>query len=110
MKKYPNNKLTKNFYLYEFIEAQMPFEAIALNWKYIENEEVQQIERIALEVQKLRNLINLEIKSDLGFPEIGLRITSGYRCKEWELMQKRSGNSQHVTGGAVDIQAINCSR
>ena len=25
-------------------------------------------------------------------------------------MQKRSGNSQHVTGGAVDIQAINCSR
>jgi hypothetical protein len=110
MKIYPNNKLTRNFYLYEFIEAQLPSEAIALNWQNIGTDIVQNIEVIALEAQRIRNTLNANFINDLGFPELGVRITSGYRCKQWELIRKRSGLSQHTTGGAIDFQIINCSR
>jgi hypothetical protein len=110
MKIYPNNKLTRNFWLYEFIESKLPDEAIALNWQNINTDIVQNIEKIALEAQRIRNTLNANFKSDLKFPELGVRITSGYRCKEWELIRKRTGLSQHTTGGAIDLQVINCSR
>jgi uncharacterized protein YcbK (DUF882 family) len=35
--------------------------------------------------------------------KIGIRAVSWYRPKAWELHRKRSGASQHVTGGAVDF-------
>ena len=87
----------------------MPFEAIAMNWKHIDEFEMYRWEMLALELEKIRKLINEQNKSDLGFPEIGLRITSGFRCKAWELLRNRSGLSQH-TICAADFQAINCSR
>ena len=109
MRNIPDKRLTKNFMLYEFLEAQLPFEAISLNWKYIQEGDIFGWELLALEFQKLRGLINENFKSDIGFDDIGIRVTSGYRCKEWELLRGRSGDSQH-TKCAGDIQPTNCSR
>jgi len=109
MREIENRKLTSHFMLYEFLEAQMPDEAVALNWKYITEDTVYRSEIIALELEKVRKLVNDNFKSDIGFHEIGLRITSGYRCIEWELLRDRSGNSQH-TIMAVDLQPVRCSR
>ena len=109
MRTIPDRQLTKHFRLYEFLEAQMPWEAISMNWKYIQPDHIDRWERMALELEKVRKLVNDNYKSDINFPEIGLRITAGYRCKEWELFRGRSGNSQH-TICAVDFQPINTSR
>lgn len=109
MRKIADYQLTKNFRLYEFIEAQMPDEAIALNWKYFDPANIVRWELLALELEKMRKLINDNFKSDLNFPEIGIRIAAGYRCIEWELIRKRSGQSQH-TICAADIQPVRCSR
>lgn len=108
MRTIPDSQLTKNFRLYEFIEAQMPDEAIALNWKYFLPEYILRWELLALELEKMRKLINDNFESDLLFPEIGIRISAGFRCKEWELIRGRSGNSQH-TICAADIQPVRCS-
>ena len=109
MRHIPDKQITKHFRLYEFLEAQLPAEAVALNWKNVTIDTVLKAEELALELEKIRSLANSEFKSDLGFPEIGIRITSGYRCVEWEYIRKRSGDSQH-TVMAVDVQPINCSR
>jgi len=110
MKALPNTQLTRNFHLYEFIEAQLPFEAVALNWKYITRFDMLKWEEMALELEKDRRLINEHHKPDLfGFDDIGIRITSGFRCIEWELLRGRSGLSQH-TICAVDYIPTNVSR
>jgi len=109
MRHIPDRQLTRHFRLYEFLEARLPWEAIALNWKSINSDTVFKAEELALELERIRALTNSEFKSDLGFPEIGIRITSGYRCKDWEYIRKRSGDSQH-TVMAADVQPINCSR
>jgi len=109
MRQIRNKQLTKHFWLYEFLEAELPSEAIAMNWDVINSDTVYKAELMALEIEKIRKLVNDNYKSDIGFQEIGLRITSGFRCREWELKRGRSGNSQH-TIMAADFQAINCSR
>lgn len=109
MRHIPDRQLTKNFRLYEFLESQMPDEAIAMNWKYIDRGTVLSAEIAALELEKIRKLINDNFKSDLGFSDIGIRIAAGFRCKEWELLRGRSGNSQH-TIMAADFQPVKCSR
>ena len=109
MKTIEDRQLTKHFRLYEFLEGSLPYEAISLNWKHINETEVFYWETMALELEKLRKLINENFVSDLGFPEIGIKITAGFRCKAWELFRKRSGNGQH-TICAADIQPTNCTR
>ena len=108
MRTLPNRKLTNNFTLYEFIEGQLPADGIALNWKHINEMDQTRFLQAAIHAQSIRDLINREFKSDTGAAEIGLRITSGFRCKAWELKQGRSGNSQH-TVAAYDAQPTNCS-
>jgi len=109
MRHIPNQKLTDHFWLYEFLEAQMPQEAIAMNWKYIKESDIPVWKFLADDLEKMRTLVNENFTSDIGFPEIGIRISAGYRCKEWELFRGRSGNSQH-TVCAADIQPTGCSR
>lgn len=110
MRKAENIRLSENFMLYEFIEAQMPFEAIALNWTHFDQTNILGWQLLAKHLQKFRGLINDNFKSDIGFADMGLRITSGFRCREWELLRGRSGDSQHCIGYAADIQPTNCSR
>jgi hypothetical protein len=109
MRTIPDRQITKNYTLYEFIEGQLPEAGKVMNWKNIAQMDIAAIERAAVHAQSIRDLINKEFKSYNDYKEIGLRITSGWRCKEWELHQKRSGNSQHVIA-AYDAQPINCSK
>ena len=109
MKTIPNRKLTNNFSLYEFIEAQLPPEAIALNWKHISEFKEAEYVKLANFLQSLRNSVNQQFRAENGGREIGMRITSGFRCKAWEHLRKRSGDSQHTIGAAADIQPTNCS-
>ena len=95
-------RLTTNFTLEEFIEGEMPKEAIKLNYDLITVEQRKNIGLIAEELQKLRD----KTKAEFGSKFTGFKITSGLRQKEWELKQKRSGNSQHTKGWAVDFQPI----
>jgi hypothetical protein len=97
-------KLTANFSLKEFMEGEMPKEAIKMNYDLISDEQRKNIGLIAVELQKLRD----KTKAEFGSKFTGFKITSGLRQKAWELKQKRSGNSQHVKGWAVDFQPI-CS-
>jgi hypothetical protein len=108
MRTIPNRQLTKNFSLHEFIEGKLPPEGVAMNWKNIAQMDIKKIEEAANHAQTIRDLINREFKSDTGAAELGLTITSGWRCKEWELKQGRSGNSQHLIA-AYDASPSNCS-
>lgn len=95
-------KLTANFTLEEFMEGELPKEAIKLNYDLITTEQRKNIGLIAEELQKLRD----KTKAEFGSKFSGFKITSGLRQREWELKQGRSGNSQHVKGWAVDFQPI----
>ena len=95
-------KLTANFTLEEFIDGEMPKEAIKMNYDLISDEQRKNIGLIAVELQKLRD----KTKAEFGSKFTGFKITSGLRQKAWELKQKRSGNSQHTKGWAVDFQPI----
>lgn len=108
MKTIPNKKLTDNFWLYEFIEANLPPEGIKMNWDNIDQFSEKEALKMAEFLQKIRELINIVFRDKNGNQEIGIRITSGWRCKEWELFRNRSGKSQHVIC-AADIQPTNCS-
>lgn len=74
---------------------------------YEMNDEVEaNAKRIAIELQKLRDKINAENPEFKG--KLALRILSWFRPKSWELYRKRSGNSQHTKGHAVDFIIIGC--
>lgn len=109
LEKYNNIQLTDHFTLYEFIEAKMPCEAIAMNWRHFKDDDVSIWKSLAEDLEKMRLLVNDNFTSDIGFKQIGIRIEAGYRCKEWELFRGRTGNSQH-TICAADIKPINCTR
>jgi len=104
MRTIPNRKLTDNFWLYEIIEAQLPKEAVELNWKHIDEFDEANAKKIAEFIQSIRDLINIKFWNRQD--GIGLRITSGFRCKEWEQIRGRSGNSRHTKSDAVDVQPI----
>lgn len=108
MRTLPNRKLANNFSLYEFIEAQLPAEAIALNWQNIHEVKINEFERLAKFLQKIRDDVNQMFKARNDGKEIGLRITSGFRCEAWELLRHRSGNSMHCQLAAADVQSTNC--
>ena len=103
-----NYKLTKNFSLYEYMEGQaMPNEAIKLAWQNFTPEIEEKIKLFMPVVQEIRDWVNVEFRNENQGKEIGLVITSGFRSKEWEIKQGRSGKSQH-TICACDIKAVNC--
>ena len=95
-------KLTTNFSLKEFMEGEMPKEAIKMNYDLLTDEQRKNIGLIAIELQKLRD----KTKAEFGSKFTCFKVTSGLRQKAWELKQKRSGNSQHTKGWAVDFQPI----
>jgi len=106
-----NYKISNNFYLYEFIESQgLTGNGSDLNWKYInsltETERgcfVQLIEMACLKLEEIRKFANSELNSN----NIGIRISTGFRCLEYELSKGRSGKSQHCEKIAVDFTLTN---
>jgi len=111
MRTIPNRPITRNFSLYELIESSLPSVAVKLNWQNIDQFMVnlQQWEALAHYLQTIRNMINSEFRSGNGGNEIGVHLTSAFRCRQWEIRQKRNGSSQHCVGAAADIQPSRCS-
>lgn len=96
-------KLQPNYSLHEFLEGTaLSKQAIDMNYELLTVEQLCKIGMIAYKLQDLRN----KTLAEFGVKFKGFRITAGLRQKQWELMRKRSGNSQHVQGWAVDIQPI----
>lgn len=100
-------KLTDHFSFYEFIEGEaIPAEGHKLNWEHISECDETKLKKIAEELEVIRKTINDKFQKLNKGVEIGLNINAGWRCKDWELVQKRSGNSQH-TIAAADVYPTN---
>lgn len=109
MRTIKNRKLTTNFWLYEFMEgALMPKKAIEMNWNNIKDFDKYDVQRMAEDAQCIRNEVNKVFRDRNGGKEIGLLITSGWRCVEWELYKGRSGKGRHPID-AFDWQPTNVS-
>lgn len=81
-----------------------------MNWENISEFDIEKAQQIANLIQAKRDDINKAFKEKNKFQDIGLTITSGFRCKAWEAHQGRSGNSRHTQSDAMDIQPIKCSK
>ena len=110
-----NFNLTRNITFYEYFEGTLPFLAKKMNWDYFNKLDIQEQEqfikratRICQELQNIRDWVNDEVGTALNCEEFKVKITSGFRCLEWELHQKRSGKSQH-TISAVDFKILSTS-
>ena len=110
-----NFNLTRNITFNEYMEGTLPFLARKMNWDYFNKLDIQEQEqfikratRICQELQNIRNWVNLKFGNELNDEEFKVQITSGFRCKEWELHQKRSGKSQH-TISAIDFKILSSS-
>lgn len=101
----PDRKLTRNFSLYEFIEAHPTglISFIKMNWRNISQFDQKKAYLMAEHMQWVRDLINERYKRDNNGVEIKLRITSAWRCPEWEFHVGRNGTSEH-TRIAADFQ------
>jgi hypothetical protein len=104
-----NKQLTLNFWLHEFIEAELPYDAVVLNWKHINEFSEERCLQIAQYIQKKRDYINSKFRAKNAGNEIKIKIMSGFRCIAWEILRKRDGKSQHTKSWAVDGQPDNCS-
>ena len=107
--------LTRNITFNEYMEGSLPFFARRMNWNYFNKLDIQEQEqfikratRICQELQNIRDWVNLEVGNELNGEEFKVQITSGFRCPEWELHQKRSGKSQH-TISAIDFKILSSS-
>ena len=111
MRTIPNRQLTTNFSLYEFIEASPDNnqEFIAMNWANINEFNEANAMQLATFLQRLRTIINQRYKSDTGASAIGIRITSAFRCRDWDISRGRSGIGAHPLTSGVDIQPTNVS-
>lgn len=108
MTKTANYKITPNFSLYEFVEGKaLPKKAIELNWQHWNSTYYQNMIEVLNEAEKIRTWVNNEFAKD---KTISVIINCGYRAKAWDLLQKRSGNSQHQFGNAIDITFGNVTK
>jgi hypothetical protein len=103
MRQHTNKQLTEHFSLYEVIEGTLPISCVALNWKHFDQFSLSKFTEICKQVEIVRAYVREK------YGPILFRVTSGFRCKEWELEQGRSGNSQH-TIAALDIQFHGCEK
>jgi uncharacterized protein YcbK (DUF882 family) len=103
-------KLTENFNLSEVFEwgkwqgLSASDNALLTKWQKEEWSDKIHLPKaieIAEDLQSIRDLINQMFDKYNG--KIGIRVVSWYRPRKWELHRKRSGGSQHVTGGGVDF-------
>lgn len=110
-----NFNLTRNITFNEYMEGTLPLLARRMNWDFFNKLDIQEQEqfikratRICQELQNIRNWVNLKFGNVLIDEEFKVQITSGFRCQEWELHQKRSGKSQH-TISAIDFKILSSS-
>ena len=88
-----DKKLTENFRLKEFIDTPtMPEHGRRACWEALTPEVVHNLTRIATLLQVIRD-----------YYDKPMTVTSGFRPVHWEILQGRSGTSQHTTGLAADF-------
>jgi hypothetical protein len=101
MRTIDNYKLSANFSFWEFVEGTvMSKQGHAMNWKNIKQCDRLLQKKMAESLQHVRLVINQNFKHKNNNKEIGLEVTSGWRCTEWELFRGRSGKSQHPIAAA----------
>lgn len=106
MRTLSNHQITRHFSLYEVIEgAALPAMAIEMNWKNVHEYNESYFEATLSDLETIRIWINFRYKHRNNNKTIGIRITSGWRCKEWELHRNRSGEGRHPID-AIDFQPI----
>jgi len=87
-----NYKITDNFSLYDYMEgASMPQQAIELAWKHFTDANEAAIKAFMPELET----IDARVKELFGNDK-GVKITSGFRPKAWEILKGRPGTSQHT--------------
>lgn len=110
MRTLKNRKLSEHFWLYEVIEGTvMSAEGHRLNWEHIDELNIQKQINLAVKLEEVRRAINKGFRWRNGNKEIGLQITSGWRCRAWELMRGRSGDGRHPLD-AWDVIPINVDK
>lgn len=86
----------------------MPKMGIRMNWSNIDQFDEYKVELMAKDLQEIRGEVNRIFKKENNGQEIGIEVTSGWRCLMWELHKKRSGQSRHRIDG-VDWRPSNVS-
>lgn len=91
-----SQKLSSNFTLGEFIHSDVAWATVTLKFQqlnYCNNEKrIENITKVALALQELRNIYNIPI-----------HINSGIRCPELNTLVGGVVNSKHLDGLAADI-------
>lgn len=80
----------------------MPSKGVEMAYAEIEVEKLSRIGVIAERLQNIRD----EAKAEFGSKLIGIEICAGVRPEKWELLQGRSGKSQHVEYWTADFIPI----
>lgn len=108
---YLDKKLTANFDLYEFIEASpLPNQRfLKMNWENINEFSIKNAINLALCLQRIRDHINHKFKDRIK-GELGIKITSAFRCVAWEKYRGRSGEGAHPKTLAVDFAVVNIDK
>lgn len=117
MSRLPNKMLSEFFSRHEVLYAPAWFRdrhglvhrLADVNQKHIDEYNEDAFIDLCQRMDVVRVHMNLAFKSDINpKKDIGLKVSSGWRCYAWELLKGRSGTSQHVVA-AVDVQPTNCS-
>lgn len=96
-----DRSLTANFTLKEFIETSTASDELkALAWGSLTQEHVYNAYALASRLQLIRDYLSWRAGED-----VPLIITSGFRPKNWEHSQGRSGNSRHTNLEAADFNS-----
>ena len=110
MRTIPDTQLSRYFTRYNIIEGTaMSQKARMLNWQHID-QYLKNEERFISLCQRLDQVIidlSAHYRKELAdLYTLTLAVSCGFRCLEWEKLQKRSGNSQHTIGAALDVYVI----
>lgn len=103
-KKILNKKISPNFSYREVFRSIFDPACLDLNLKYATDEQLKAAADYAENfLEPLRNRINSRYLMRNNVKQIGIKPTTWLRQKQYEIMKKRSGNSQHIYGHVADI-------
>lgn len=117
MTRLPNLQLSEHFWRHEVLYAPVihrdrngkVFRLADVNQQYIKQYDENAFIDLLQRMDVVRFHMNRHFISDIDpTKNIGLMVTSGWRCKQWEFLKGRNGTSFH-TIAAVDVRPTNCS-
>lgn len=118
MTRLPNKQLSEFFWRHEVLYAPVlhrdgngkVHRLADVNQQYIKQYNEAAFVDLLQRMDVVRFHMNQHFNSDIDpTRNIGLQVTSGWRCKQWEFLKGRNGSSYH-TIAAVDVIPVNCSQ